>query len=165
MHRFLLFAITIFSVSDLYAQLIPPCIDSLLRPANPYFVCYDSYNPVCGCDSITYRNDCFAYSKAGLNYRRPGICNNQLFGIDLVPNPVQIEPAIFSIAIRAPSTALIYITDIFGATIFSRNIYTYYSDEIKSFEIDMNNYRNGVYALIVVVQGDKKFIKFVKTKN
>ena len=34
------------------------CVDSSL--INDSIVCYEIYSPVCGCDGITYPNDCYA---------------------------------------------------------------------------------------------------------
>ena len=147
-----------------HAQVQLPCVDSLTHQPNQWFICYDSFSPVCGCDSQTYRNDCFAYNKAGLNYRRPGVCAKDFYAIDLVPVPVETEPAQFSIAVTVPSSCYIYITDVFGGKLFERTFYTQYNDQVVSFEIDMNDFRNGVYALIAVVDGQKKFRKFSKLK-
>lgn len=145
------------------AQINPPCVDS--TRVNPYFTCLLDYDPVCGCDSISYRNHCWAYSKSGVNYWHMGLCTKDFFGIDMVPNPVQEFPAEFSMAVRKPSSCYIYITDLFGGMVYDRHFFSNYDDEIVRFEIDMNDFRNGVYALIAVVRNEKKFMKFVKVKN
>ncbi|MBT8195974.1 MAG: hypothetical protein HKO56_00055 [Bacteroidia bacterium] len=33
---------------------------------NQYFPCVGPYNPVCACNGVTYRNECFARSKDGI---------------------------------------------------------------------------------------------------
>lgn len=152
----------LFYASMAFAQVQPPCVDSLR--VNPYFSCYIEYDPVCACDSNTYRNYCFAYSKAGANYWRMGICNNEIFDIDLVPIPVSLEPFIFSAAFRIPSSCHVFITDVFGSTVFSTNIYTTFNNEIKTFEIETGDFRNGVYSLFAVVNGEKKYKKFLKVR-
>jgi hypothetical protein len=156
------FAVFLFCSLQAHAQLPLPCLDTLR--VNPYFSCYIDYDPVCGCDSTTYRNFCFAYSKAGINHYRMGICQNELFHIDLVPNPVHIYPAQFSMAVRVPLPCYVYITDVFGAVVYNRSFYTGYADQIIRFEIDMNSFRDGVYALIALVEGEKKFVKFTKVR-
>lgn len=145
-----------------YPQVQPPCVDSLR--VNPYFSCYIEYDPVCGCDSNIYRNFCFAYSKAGVNYYRSGICNSQNFDIDIVPVPVQLEPFIFSGAFRVPSSCYVYITDVFGKVVFNTTFYTTTNDEIKTFEIDTGDFLNGVYVLVAVVNGEFKYKEFNKIR-
>ena len=50
------------------------CIDTSLIDLNA--VCYDLWDPVCGCDGVTYSNDCYAINYAGVTSFTPGPCND-----------------------------------------------------------------------------------------
>ncbi|GAB3638018.1 hypothetical protein GCM10027422_36080 [Hymenobacter arcticus] len=52
----------------------PPAIDCLdASRANPNGICTMEYEPVCGCNGLTYANACVARN-AGLRSFRPGPC-------------------------------------------------------------------------------------------
>lgn len=58
---------------------LPPCetLDPTRCPIepNPDLICNDVYEPVCGCDNVTYSNICYA-ERAGITVWTPGPCPN-----------------------------------------------------------------------------------------
>ena len=73
------------------------CIDSSLIDSS--MVCIQTYNPVCGCDSVTYHNDCYATVYGGVTSYTSGPCSpiTRILNISdngqirLYPNPVLDE--------------------------------------------------------------------------
>ncbi len=55
-----------------FSQINEGCIDSSKISNNP---CIEVYDPVCGCDAVTYSNSCKA-SVAGVNSYTQGVCSN-----------------------------------------------------------------------------------------
>jgi gliding motility-associated-like protein len=45
-------------------------------PLNPGLICSDFFDPVCGCDGVTYSNPCYAERDGGVLYYIPGECGS-----------------------------------------------------------------------------------------
>ena len=52
---------------------IENCIDSTL--INDSIYCYEIYEPVCGCDKVTYENSCFANASGVTTYVSGECCD------------------------------------------------------------------------------------------
>src|SRR5689334_24985729 len=91
------------------------CQDPYRSPDNFHIIQTD-YDPVCGCDGVTYRNSDAAYWWGGINYWISNtICDN--FDIDLYPNIVTqgtTVPPHLRIYMRYPGTATLTIYNNFG---------------------------------------------------
>jgi hypothetical protein len=135
-----------------------------IEPAriSPFYRCnYPRFEPVCGCDGVTYRNQCEAYWGNGVNTWNFGVCEGM--AADLYPNPILYNEAI-NITIQFPefttSDVSFYIVDMYAKVRLQR-IFNY----TNRIELSLESYSipPGVYTLVITTtSGLYEYIKFIK---
>lgn len=152
-----LFCLLIFFVcAHGMAQTGNLCRDTAL--INPGAVCPANYEPVCGCNSKTYRNLCFAFND-GVQQYNSGICEN--VDIDAHPNPV-VDILSLSIAVKSYGEIQFFVFDRFGKKHLQTSFFPSYTTNIASGTLDLNFLPLGMYILVAQssdFQVRKKLIK------
>lgn len=140
-----------------YGQFTTSCVEPGL--ADPFFQCNDpSFLPVCGCDNVTYRNECTAFRNGGVNYNLyDGVCQNDYMYAEVYPTLATDFIQLY-LQFYQRSPALIQIRNTYGRTMFSQN---YLSIDSRQFSIDKTGYDPGIYYVIIVSGNVSKIIKFV----
>ena len=148
-----------------YAQIWVDCIDS--NRVNPNYRCNDpSFDPVCGCNNVTYRNGCEMYNVGGVNYPSTtsnGVCSNDYFYSFFYPNPCTDRINFnmqFAYQEYAPVTLQIY--SVFGNLMLSQSYTSITSSPSPPITIYLTNLKSGMYTLVVRANGVYKITKFVK---
>lgn len=122
------------------------CQDTTLISNNP---CYGtSYMPVCGCDNVTYRNECLAYANGLLNFTQ-GPC--EFMDFDFLPNPVATVGQLqVKIICKGITDINVWIFD----TFFRQK---YYERHVQFQEIelypDVRGFGNGLFFIVVEANG------------
>ncbi|MEX1188773.1 MAG: Kazal-type serine protease inhibitor [Bacteroidia bacterium] len=147
MRVFLLILITLIGINA-KAQVFSnnTCQDSTLISNNP---CYGtSYQPVCGCDGVTYRNECLAYAQGLLNFG-DGPC--EFMDFDFLPNPAStIGQLQLRVICKDVADINVWIFDT-----FFRQKYYQVSRQFKDIELypDIRGFGNGLFFIVVEANG------------
>lgn len=148
----LLFLLILASFLNVQSQGIyqPTCIDTTLTNfnSNP---CYgNSYEPVCGCDNVTYRNSCMADAAGIINYSyTQGPC--EFMDFDFYPNPVATAGQLkVKVICKGISDINVWIFDM-----YFRQMYYQVSRQFADIELypDVRGFGNGLFFIVVEAGG------------
>ena len=153
MKNFLLF-VFLFAATSIMAQTPgtyqPTCIDTTLMNfnSNP---CYGNpYEPVCGCDNVTYRNSCLADAAGIINQSyTQGPC--EFMDFDFYPNPVATAGQLkVKVICKGVSDINVWIFDM-----YFRQMYYQVSRQYADVELypDVRGFGNGMFFMVVEAGG------------
>lgn len=131
------------------------CLDTLRFAQDPGTACNQDFRPVCGCDGVTYRNQCYAEWATVLQWNdKP--CEQ--VAINLFPNPV-VYQLYAQIATKFEADVQIFI--------FDRNGNVYYRADLRNVEyeyliVPVHDFDQGLYIFMAQSGQDVVLEKFVK---
>jgi len=143
----LFFFLLLFGISSTYAQFICKTSDI---PNNAGVCQQELYDPVCGCDTVTYRSPCDANQIHNVQFYTEGICSNQLFALDIYPSPAtQANPIRLAVEtqLTAPTAFTILIFDSWGVLQKQRVIG---STTRFDWTFSSSGFKAGVYIAVAV---------------
>lgn len=140
-------------------SVVIECIDS--TQIDPGTLCPAVYDPVCGCDSVTYENSCVAMYHHGITMYTPGECatngikDPSANSFRLFPNPAHNELWIESIA---GGIRQFTISDMRGRLILVQQ-----SSGAERTSIQLSALESGIYLIAIQqLDGTTTAMRFIK---
>ena len=163
LQRFILSVFLVCTTGYVKAQNFFTCIDSTRIQSNS--TCSSKpFQPVCGCDTTTYYNECFAISEGLLNYTK-GICGE--FELYFLPNFFYVGSNAsipFTVYSKNATQCNLYIMDVFGYikinTLISPSNYYFGNLNMPEYTTTYNlgDLHAGIY-LVILQSGNTLIIK------
>ena len=143
-----LFLATFWFPFDLKAQNFGNvCKDSTLASFNQ---CYGTpFQPICGCDGVTYRNECGALAKGVLLWGQ-GPC--EALDFDVRPNPL-VDIGYLDIITKQTSDVQVWIFDMFARNKYYFRYPSVFEQTIFPANIDAREFGNGLFFVVLETNG------------
>ncbi|CAN5902129.1 hypothetical protein BH11BAC7_BH11BAC7_23700 [soil metagenome] len=140
-------------------HLSAQCVDSTQIQYGAY--CDPQWIPVCGCDGITYRNDCFSRNQ-GLQQWSYGIC--EAIDFDFNPNPADPfnENVYVDVIIKTPGYMQVQLMDRFGRIFYSTS---YVNPGQMTFQMGVRGFPAGLYYILIFCADGYKVRKLMIADN
>jgi hypothetical protein len=167
MKKVIVCLVILLSFEVLHAQ---NCLDPSRIP-DPYFQCLDPiYEPVCGCDNITYRNRCAAENWGGLindgfaiGWTENTVCGN--FDFEIVPSMIKNLPVQMNMYSKTSGEATLYVYDRMGKLVATPEYFHVNGGYVFLRQFDFQSLELGIYFAQLVYNGEYQTRKIGKVSE
>lgn len=122
-------------------SVVLDCVDSTL--INPEIACPMIWDPVCGCNNVTYSNSCVATNTGGVTSWTAGECTTSVDGLKGVNFSMYPNPAgdFVNLTLKNGGHGELKVFDVFGALVLSQSFWN------GSVRLELNILSDGIYLV------------------